>query len=241
MVLLLKDLKVLGRRDRITKFIDDKYEMIGSIINELPIQQVYELYVNSLCNDKIYEIIKSKNKNIKFVNYMVDRIKLFNVKYQFMDTNNFINVIKDLEYATSEIKQELGEKIFKENIYKDIFSFNGLVLTGKQFNEITKVEKFYKAIHPNMTHYGYKYTEGLNIDYIKFATYCECCAGGLYFTNIYYIDDYCLYNDKLYEVEVPDDALVYIEKNKIKSTKLIIKSMEQKYDILKTIEYVKTC
>ncbi len=58
----------------------------------------------------------------------------------------------------------------------------GRVLSGKHFNQLYSI-KFYKLLHKDLTHRGYKYHHGLNIDPIKFNADWECVPGGFYFTD----------------------------------------------------------
>ena len=93
--------------------------------------------------------------------------------------------------------------------------------TGKEFNELLPDLELRKLVNGNMQHYGFKYQRGINIDTLKFNTDCECCEGELYFSNAQNISQYKQFGDDLYEIRIPDDALVYIEsKSKAKATKI---------------------
>jgi hypothetical protein len=76
-----------------------------------------------------------------------------------------------------------------------------------------------------MIHHGYTYSEGLNVDHIPFNPNGECAGGGLYFCEVKDVYRYFSYGSLLAEVEIPSNALVYQEKNKLKADKLILKNI----------------
>ena len=79
-----------------------------------------------------------------------------------------------------------------------------------------------KILTDNLTHHGFEYKEGLNIDSVKFNPIGECSAGGLYFTYLNEAHLYFHFGNKFSYVTIPDEALVYIEKNKFKANMLIL-------------------
>ena len=54
-------------------------------------------------------------------------------------------------------------------------------LTGSQFNELYKDQKFVKLTNENECHNNFQYKDGLNVDTIKFNPTGLCQPGGLYF------------------------------------------------------------
>ena len=98
-------------------------------------------------------------------------------------------------------------------------------LTGKQFNEKYKDTEFYKILQDNLTHYGFTYRQGLNIDTNKFNPFRKCQFGGLYFTTIDHILSFSNYGNKISLVRIPDDANVYAEKYKFKADKIILSNI----------------
>ena len=106
--------------------------------------------------------------------------------------------------------------------------------TGMEFNEYHKQKntKFYKFLNNDLTHYGFKYQLGVNIDTEQFNPTRECSKGGFYFcTESDYHFYFYKYGTKLASIEIPDDARVYVEKNKFKSDKIIIKEIRDFIDV----------
>jgi hypothetical protein len=107
------------------------------------------------------------------------------------------------------------------------------VMTGKEFNRRTGDQKKFKCIAADMIHYGFKYEEGIvNIlnqsDKQKFPElwdidYMEgMCSSGLHFTSGNNLYDWILHGPQLYEVSIPNDALVMCDSSKCKATELIL-------------------
>ena len=99
------------------------------------------------------------------------------------------------------------------------------LMTGKEFNKRYGHKKFYKLTTASENHNGLQFKTGLNIDVHKFNPENEC-EGGIYFSETRKIGlwynstgELCVYYR---EVTVPDDAMVYIEHNKVKANKLIL-------------------
>jgi hypothetical protein len=103
--------------------------------------------------------------------------------------------------------------------------------TGKEFNSLFSQHKFYKILHETLNHNGFQYKEGLNIDSEEFCPHGECEKGGLYFAMEEHILLYTEYGSKIATVHIPDDAMVYIEKEKFKSNKIILS------DIISLVQY----
>ena len=109
--------------------------------------------------------------------------------------------------------------------------------SGSEFNKYhiyrNKGEtKFYKFLNDNLTHNGFKYQLGLNTDTNRFNPRGECYGGGLYFCDkdtcyLYYH----VYGSKLAVVEIPDDARVYVEKDKFKANKIILREINDFDDV----------
>ena len=95
-------------------------------------------------------------------------------------------------------------------------------ISGKEFNSLFSQHKFCKILHETLNHNGFQYKEGLNIDSEEFYPHDECEKGGLYFAMEEHILLYTEYGSKIAMVSIPDDAMVYIEKEKFKSNKIIL-------------------
>jgi hypothetical protein len=107
----------------------------------------------------------------------------------------------------------------------------GTVLSGVDFKK-TFTGPFYKFLNNNFTHHIFKYNLGLNIDSEKFNPTGECQKGGLYFCDVdncylYYMD----YGRYLAQIFIPDDAKIYIEKNKFKTDRLFINTITHFDDV----------
>ena len=47
--------------------------------------------------------------------------------------------------------------------------------------------QYYRIMYDSMTHYGFTYKKGLNIDTVKFNPHGTCKSGGLYYTTFEYL------------------------------------------------------
>lgn len=99
-------------------------------------------------------------------------------------------------------------------------------ISGEEFNEMYDGIGFYKFLNNDLIHNNFHYRLGLNIDTEPFNPTGMCQKGGLYFCKgsecyLYWKN----YGTLLAIVEIPDDARVYIERNKFKTDKLIIKDI----------------
>jgi len=100
---------------------------------------------------------------------------------------------------------------------------------GKKFNKIFGKNKLIKLTNKHLYHHGYTYHEGLNIDKYEFNPTIGNQAGGFNFTilnkigrwlNYSYVEMYYCW-----DVIIPDDARVYVDKHKFKTDKFILKNM----------------
>lgn len=102
----------------------------------------------------------------------------------------------------------------------------GKTLSGYEFNQIYKGVNMYKFFYRNLAHRDFIYTLGLNVDTEPFNPTGECLPGGLYFCQESDCYKYfTTYDQKVGIIEIPNDAQVYIEKNKFKADRLIIKNI----------------
>lgn len=95
-------------------------------------------------------------------------------------------------------------------------------LSGTEFNSIY-TGKLYKFLNSTLRHNGFRYEMGLNIDTQTFNPNGSCSKGGLYFcdeSNCYLYWD--KFGPKVAVVEIPNDARVYVEKDKFKTDRLIL-------------------
>lgn len=129
---------------------------------------------------------------------------------------------------TSKMKQQAMRDFLASN---DLNDMEGAVMTGAEFNElISEVairhappRKFIKLTNAQELHYMHQFRDGLNVDSVPFDPDCGgCCAGGFYFAEESKKDHAVVIGGTYWsrEVIVPDDAVVQIEKNKIKATRV---------------------
>lgn len=115
----------------------------------------------------------------------------------------------------------------------------GKTYSGKEFNERCK-EEIFKLTSNTENHNGFQYVTGLNVDTKPFSPMGKCSAGGLYFTTRSFIPEYWQYwmgnviITMVYarSVTVPDDALVYVERQKYKANKIILGERQLLYHLL---------
>ncbi len=102
-----------------------------------------------------------------------------------------------------------------------------ILLSGVEFNDLFKEIKIYKIIRKSMIHFGFHYKQGLNIDTTIFNPN-TIYKNGMHSTFGNYVDlwfqYYELYSPDIWNVEIPDDAVVAIYKNNIKTDKIILTS-----------------
>jgi hypothetical protein len=104
-----------------------------------------------------------------------------------------------------------------------------MTVTGKEFNEVHKGEKFYKITCKTELHYGMHYKNGLNVDIYPLKP-GKNISGGLHFADKYNIFDYNSSCKWLREVTIPDKAQVYIGDGQYKSDMLFLKEREPLVD-----------
>src|SRR5579872_2345629 len=123
----------------------------------------------------------------------------------------------------------------------------GKTMTGKQFNKIFKKTKFVKMTNMDENHNGYKFKDGLNIDTSPFYPYDECTKGGIYFTDFKKRYTWFYYWTTLMKhirkVTIPNDAQVYVEKDKFKADKIFLgpKKVISKKDYLNALKEGHIC
>ena len=96
--------------------------------------------------------------------------------------------------------------------------------------------KYYKILRTDMTHHGFKYQEGLNIDTEPFDETPDC-GGGLFFSDAKNILAFCDYGDLIAEVEIPKDEKIVKVNDKYKSHAIVLKNIKPLWNI-NTFEYL---
>src|SRR5579872_5208649 len=106
----------------------------------------------------------------------------------------------------------------------------GAVMTGEEFNKTYPEAKLVKLTNDTEIHHGFQFNDGLNIDTKKFQPNGHCSPGGIYFIEECYIHNWIHYDTinetktmvNIRKVTIPDDAIVYIEYDKLKADKIIL-------------------
>lgn len=108
----------------------------------------------------------------------------------------------------------------------DTDTYIGKELSGEQFNKLFINIEFVKLTSCTENHNNFQFTDGLNVDIRQFNPVGECSAGGIYFTDLRKSHLWIKYGSSVMEyirnVIIPDDARVYIEKNKFKADKIFL-------------------
>ena len=84
--------------------------------------------------------------------------------------------------------------------------------------------KYYKILSSDMTHHGFVYKEGLNIDTKPFDE-TPNCGGGLFFSNAQNILSFVNYGKLIAEIEVPDGTKIVQVEDKYKAHAIVLKNI----------------
>jgi len=84
--------------------------------------------------------------------------------------------------------------------------------------------KYYKILNEEEKHYGMQYKDGLNVDVLPFNPSGSCKPGGIYFTDVENIFEFCDYGPWIREVTLPDGEEIYKDPdgNKYKAHRVIL-------------------
>ena len=100
-------------------------------------------------------------------------------------------------------------------------------ISGSEFKLKYPNTDFYKLTNEDENHNEFQFKDGLNIDSNTFNPTGSCTKGGLYFTEHDKIGLWIIYNRQnmkyIRKVEILDDSKVYIEENKFKADKFILR------------------
>ena len=159
------------------------------------------------------------------------------------------NSDKDVEVYTYEdfigsnqTENNVSKKKEHEGSPHDILNnMIGQTITGKILNSIMEGIPFLKFMHDDDQHYGMKYVTGRNHDIEPFINSGQCEKGGIYFVTIGHFNEYyrlfgSLSKEKYARrVRIDDDALIYIERNKLKCNKIILEDRMKKKVLVKKL------
>ena len=96
--------------------------------------------------------------------------------------------------------------------------------------------KYYKILRSDMTHHGFVYKEGLNVDINPFDE-TPCCGGGLFFSDAENILSFVGYGDLIAEVKIPNGEQIVQVRSKYKSHTIVLKNIKPLWNI-DTLEYL---
>ena len=98
---------------------------------------------------------------------------------------------------------------------------------------------YFKILRENLTHHGFTYKKGLNVDVKPFDLTPEC-DGGLFFADEKHILEFCDYGMKIAEVTLPEGEEVVQVEEKYKAHSIILGKI---YDLwtVETFEWLLKC
>lgn len=103
---------------------------------------------------------------------------------------------------------------------------------GYEFNKLIGNKTLYRFTYTDEVHNFLHYADGLNIDFLEFYPHGSCEKGGMYFIDETVLDEYLTPVEYklsfgiwkwIREVEIPDDARVYVDNQKYKTDRFILK------------------
>jgi ribosomal protein L12E/L44/L45/RPP1/RPP2 len=151
-------------------------------------------------------------------------IKYFLIVRRFLVRCNLINGRK---YTICDQSQIDGKTL------EDLF---GLTISGKQLKQILGSMPLLKFMHDDDQHYGMKYQTGANEDLLEFENSSSCSRGGIYVTTLdncmHYVGSYGFYAR---QVSIDDDALVYVENDKLKCNKVTLGPRVEKNQLIRQL------
>ena len=97
-------------------------------------------------------------------------------------------------------------------------------------SDVQGIKKLYKILHKSMVHNDFKYKEGLNVLQQPFNPNGSCRSGGLYISTEPH--NFIDFGTLLADVQLPEDALVWVESGKLKVDKLILSNIREIPDVV---------
>ena len=98
---------------------------------------------------------------------------------------------------------------------------------------------YFKILREDLTHYGYTYHEGLNVDPNPFDSTPDC-GGGLFFADEKEILGFCDYGTKIAEITVPDEEVIVPVRSKYKTHRIILGPVRKLWT-KETFEWLTSC
>jgi hypothetical protein len=149
------------------------------------------------------------------------------IEYQILIKNLDPNKIQQYMYQYKNLVHQYPASIAElKNLTGpvNIYNFEGKTMTGADFNYFTKDSTLVKLFTRNKVHNDMEFKLGLNTDPLPFNPIGSCKRGGIYFVEKQNYERWVQYKNKVMRyfslVVIPDDAQVYIEKDKFKADKI---------------------
>ena len=98
---------------------------------------------------------------------------------------------------------------------------------------------YFKILREDLTHNGYTYHEGLNVDPNPFDS-TPNCRGGLFFADEKKILRFCDYGTKIVEVTIPDGEAIVLVEEKYKAHRIILGQIRELWT-KETFEWLISC
>ena len=98
---------------------------------------------------------------------------------------------------------------------------------------------YFKILREDLTHHGYTYHNGLNVDPNPFDS-TPNCRGGLFFADEKKILRFCDYGTKIVEVTVPDGEAIVLVEEKYKAHRIILGQIRELWT-KETFEWLISC
>ena len=98
---------------------------------------------------------------------------------------------------------------------------------------------YFKILREDLTHNGYTYHKGLNVDPNLFDPTPDC-RGGLFFSDTKHILKFCDYGTKIAEVVVPEGELIVQVNDGYKAHQIILKEIKDLWTV-ETFEWLIEC
>ena len=163
-----------------------------------------ELFIDILCNPKYSEYVK-----------------LSAINRHITDQQSYIKQLLNIQSVAAYVKHsDIFDNVSSNVIQQfDLNSFQGLVMTGQQFNKYFLVRLFiFINDDDDDNDNDNDFVKGINIYPKEFDPYQDNVGGILSFETLYCICD----KQNLRPAKIPDKALVRIEYDQIKSNMIFV-------------------
>jgi hypothetical protein len=223
----------------VSDHVDNLYNCHSENLIELTKNLRESVMSNFVNYGRFMDLIKNDiDKQTDFLKFSINRMNNFAMRYfilsveqdYFKSNPDIVKQLLDrnLTNITAFPETMVGDLLLlvPKDKFKNPNDFDGLILTGKQFNEyFASVIDYYKVTNKSEKHYDLQLRDGLIKDPNTFNKHEEC-NNGIHFSN--YPDSWSWLYDCEYDtchlrrVIIPSDAIVRIGHNKVKADKVIL-------------------